>query len=77
MATRMLRISNNSRVISVFREIDAQWVVEVRVLFVRMLLGSNPRPCDRTVRRPMAEMRPARLFRSVAFLGPLPPAAQP
>ena len=41
MATRMPRVSNNWRVLSVFREIDAQWVAEVRVSFVRKDFDSN------------------------------------
>ena len=41
MATRLLRISNKSGILSVFEEADAQWVVEVRVRVVRLLLSSN------------------------------------
>lgn len=37
MATRMLRISNKSGVLSVFWEIDAQRITEVRFLFVRLI----------------------------------------
>ena len=58
LASRRLRFSNKSRVLSVQREIDAQWVAEVRVLFVLLLRRANPRSHDPQIANPHSP-RPA------------------